>query len=317
LLPFHAHNSKNLKEMSEVTVTVAIPAYNAARTIYDCLSSIEAQDFPRNQMQVVVGDNGSTDNTVQIIRESFPNVEVVTALERGSAYARNAAIRVAQGRYICSTDADCVADPTWVSTMVQTFESSPELVACLGGQILPYRVETLVEHYRHAWIQQRNLRERNESFCYAETPNAVFRRSIFDQVGLFDGNAGHDDSDMGLRLTAANLEVRYVPDAIVRHRNPATISDLYHHRVKYGARMVALANKYPDYFEPLNSHAAVRHLALQTIRRVVGDLTYKLAYALLSGERSHGTRFWPVLDAVVAVGNYVGVRSVVSQHCLN
>jgi cellulose synthase/poly-beta-1,6-N-acetylglucosamine synthase-like glycosyltransferase len=299
--------------MSEVIATVAIPAYNAAKTIRDCLRSIEAQDFPRKQMQVVVADNGSTDATTQIIQNSFPQIELVMALERGSAYARNAAIAVAKGRYICSTDADCVADPKWVSTMVRRFEASPESVVCLGGQILPYRVETVVERYQPAWIQQTNLRDEKASFCYAETPNAAFRRSVFEQVGLFDGTAGHDDSDLGLRLSMAKLGIQYVPDAIVRHRNPATIGELYRHRIKYGIRMVALSNKYRDYFEALDSPAATRRLALQTARRIAGDLTYKLVYALFAGEANYGTRFWSLLDAVIAAGNYVGVQRAVSK----
>jgi GT2 family glycosyltransferase len=299
--------------MSEVVATVAIPTYNAAKTIGDCLSSIEAQDFPRQHMQVVVADNGSTDATVQIIQESFPQVEVVTAQERGSAYARNAAIAVAKGRYICSIDADCVADPRWVSTMVRAFEASPDSIVCLGGQILPYQVETWVERYRPAWIQQTNLREGKASFCYAETPNAAFRRSVFEQVGLFDGTAGHDDSDLGLRLTRAKLGIQYAPDAIVRHRNPATIGELYRHRVKYGTRMVALSNKHRDYFEALDSPAATRQLALQTARRIAGDLTYKLVYALFAKENPDGIRFCSLLDAVIAVGNYVGVQRAVSK----
>ncbi|NJO39551.1 MAG: glycosyltransferase [Cyanobacteria bacterium RU_5_0] len=296
-----------------VVVTVAIPTYNAAKTIGECLSSLEAQDFPRAQMQIVVGDNGSTDATVQLIKEHFPNVEVVIAPERGSAYARNAAIEVAQGRYLCSTDADCITDPGWVSTLVRTFENSPESVVCLGGQILPYRVETLVEHYRPAWIQQKTLRERTGRFIYAETPNAAFRRSVFDQVGLFDGKAGHDDSDMGARLSVANLEIQYVPDAIVRHRNPANIRELYQQRFKYGVRSVAMANKHRDYFDALDSQAALRQLALHTTRRVIGNLTYKLADSLLIRGDAYGTQIDPLLDTVAAIGNYLGVHSAVSK----
>jgi cellulose synthase/poly-beta-1,6-N-acetylglucosamine synthase-like glycosyltransferase len=303
-------------KMNKVTVTIVIPTYNAAKTIGECLSSLEAQNFPRQQMQIVVGDNNSTDDTVQIIKAAFPQVEIVTALERGSAYARNVGISVAQGDYLCSTDADCIADANWISTMVQAFEANPD-VACLGGQILPYRVQTLVEHYRPVWIQQSNLKERTASFCYAETPNAAFRRCVFEQVGLFDGRAGHDDSDMGLRLTVANLDIQYVPGAIVRHRNPSNLRELYLQRLKYGSRMVAMSIKHRDHFEAIDSQAALRRLARQTARRVMGDLTYKLAYALVTGGASYGTRFGPLLDGVAAIGTYVGTRRGVRQSLCN
>lgn len=294
--------------MNDLSVTIAMPTYNAIHIVQECLAALEVQDYPRSKMQIVVGDNGSTDGTVELIKQDFPSVEIVQAVERGSGYARNAAFAAAKGQYICSIDADCVADPGWVSAMVNAFESSPESVASLGGQILPYRTATTIERYRPAWIQQETLRDGKQPIVYAETPNAAYRRSALETVGYFDGTQGMDDTDLGMRLTAAGFEIHYAPEAIVRHRNPATLSELYRHRMKYGVFMTRLARKYPEQFGDPDSPVALRRLAYQTARRVVGDLAYKLPRSVVLQDNTNGLPIGPALDAVVAVANYVGVR---------
>lgn len=293
--------------MSETLVTVALPTYNAAQTVAECLRSLEAQTFPREQMQILVGDNGSTDGTLELIATQFPRVEVAHATGRGSGYARNAAFALARGKYICSIDADCVAAPGWVAAMVAAFAQGADTLAGLGGDIQPYCLKSAVERYRHAWLRQEGLRD-DVSVRYAATLNAAFRRSALDKVGLFDGTQGFDDTDLGLRLTAAGFTLEYVPEAVVRHRNPATLRELYRHRVKYGMFSVRLARKHPAVFGSPDNPDAQRREGWLTARRVIGDLTFKLPLALMTGDRGQGTRWWPVFDAALALGLYVGAR---------
>ncbi len=293
--------------MRTIVATVALPAYNSLGTIGECLTSLEAQTFPREQMQIVVGDNGSSDGTREMIGAQFPRVQVVPASERGSGYARNAAFAQAQGPYICSIDADCVADAGWIAAMVAAFERSPDTVGCLGGRIEPYQVQSRVERYRHAWVLQ-GLGAPGAPVRYAATLNAAFRRDALDQVGLFDGTQGFDDTDMGLRLSAAGYEIDYVPQAIVRHRHPATLRELYRHRVKYGLFQVRLARKHPAVFSLPETARARRRATYLTARRIAGDLLYKLPRALLLGDGGQGTRLWPLLDAALALGLHVGER---------
>jgi glycosyltransferase involved in cell wall biosynthesis len=298
--------------MTSVKVTIIMPVFNAAHMVVDALRSVEAQDFPRDQMQIIVGDNGSTDNTPELISELFPEIEIATTSSRGCGYARNAALALARGQFICCTDADCVADPGWVSALVKAFEASPPSVACLGGEIKPYRTKTVTECFRHVWIQPGFKPENKDELLYAATPNAAFRREIFDTIGLFDGSLGFPDADMGLRLAASGFTTRYVPDAIVRHRNAVTVTELYRHRLKYGVFMTRLARKHPGHFGDPDTSAHVRLLAYRTLRRVIGDLL-KLPSSIIMGGGSRGTRLWPFLDAVLAIANYVGVCRAVQE----
>lgn len=293
-------------------VTVIMPVFNAIGTVEDALRSVLAQDFPASQMQIVVGDNGSTDGTPALIADKFPAVQVAVTGDRGCGFARNAALSLAQGELICCTDADCVADPGWVSALVRAWEHSPATVGCLGGRIDPYRTRTHAERWRHIWIAPGFDDSSPAGLHYAATPNAAFPRTTFDQIGLFDGTLGFPDADMGLRLRQAGLTTRYVPDAVVRHRNAVTMGELYRHRLKYGTFQSRLARKHPQHFD-LVDERSLRRLAYTTARRVAGALVYKLPRALLLGDGGQGTRLWPLLDAVLAVGNYAGVRRAVRE----
>ncbi|MGQ9732854.1 MAG: glycosyltransferase family 2 protein [Candidatus Zipacnadales bacterium] len=86
-------------------VSVVIPAYNAAATIERELNSVYAQTYP-NIIEVIVVDDGSTDNTAQIVRRRYPSAVLVQQPNVGEAGARNRGIREANGEYIAFLDAD-------------------------------------------------------------------------------------------------------------------------------------------------------------------------------------------------------------------
>jgi cellulose synthase/poly-beta-1,6-N-acetylglucosamine synthase-like glycosyltransferase len=299
--------------MSDIKASVALPTYNSQKTIYDCLSSLMRQTFPRDRFEVIVGDNGSKDETLGIIARDFPSVTVIPETRRGSGYARNAAFSEARGEYICSIDSDCVADENWVASLVSALEGASPKTACLGGQILPFRRETLVEHYSDVWIQQQCLRDKTGKFRYAETPNAAFRKSVLSEVGLFDGEQGFDDADLGIRIEMAGYDLQYVPEAIVYHRNPASVKELFYHRKKYGRFGAKLANKWPEIIGPVNREQWLTGQLYPTARRIAGNLLYKQPRALIVGDSGKGTRLWPFLDCVSCLGQFVGVRAYLDE----
>jgi len=89
-------------------VSVIVPAYNAARTLGACLEALGQQTMPREQYEIILVDDGSTDDTAQIAGR-YAGVKVLKlARNRGAAAARNAGIAAAQGELLLFTDADCI-----------------------------------------------------------------------------------------------------------------------------------------------------------------------------------------------------------------
>ncbi|HIH15848.1 MAG TPA: glycosyltransferase family 2 protein, partial [Candidatus Diapherotrites archaeon] len=110
--------------------SVIIPVYNGAETIAACIDSALKQDF-KSRYEVIVVDDGSTDQTGEIVEGFGRKVKLISQKNRGPAAARNAGARAAKGEFIVFMDDDCQADKNWLAEMLWPFES-PEVVGVQG-----------------------------------------------------------------------------------------------------------------------------------------------------------------------------------------
>jgi len=105
------------------SVSVVIPAYNAEKTIIRNLSALVKQKCPY-PYEIIVVDDGSTDKTAEITKkfiEDFANpkrMRLINLAHRGPAAARNTGIKEAKSDIVLFTDADCVVEEEWISSMV-------------------------------------------------------------------------------------------------------------------------------------------------------------------------------------------------------
>src|SRR5207237_3877485 len=109
-------------------VSVIVCSYNGARTLADCLNSLGKLNYPN--YEVILVDDGSTDNTAQIVAQ-FPNVRYIHQSNLGLSHARNAGAAAATGEVFAYTDSDCMADPDWLYYLVGTLVSGE--YAGVGG----------------------------------------------------------------------------------------------------------------------------------------------------------------------------------------
>lgn len=132
-----------------------VPCLNAERTISHCLESILAQTLTRESYEVIVVDNGSTDNTAQLARQ-YP-VRIIFENKRGAAAARNAGIAVARGKYLAFVDSDVRLDANWAEVLL---EEMGDFFEGAQGQVVPCAIEgsnRWLDHYRlQAAVQTTN-----------------------------------------------------------------------------------------------------------------------------------------------------------------
>ena len=224
-------------------VTVIVPVLNGEPTIADCLTSLLRTDYPLEQREILVVDNGSTDRTCEIVAR-FP-VRMVREPRRGLSHARNRGIEESGGRLLAFTDADCMVSTTWLSELVRGLEE--EGGAAVVGEVVAYPPATPAERYTamrkpsfHAWT----VRRRRPGILFM---NVALRREVFDRVGLFDPGCGSaEDIDFSWRFLDAGLEVRRRPQAVVLHRHRTTARELFRQQVGYGRGQALLVRKYPD-----------------------------------------------------------------------
>ena len=154
-----------------IEASVIVPARDAAGTIADTLAALADQDF-QGEYEVIVVDDGSRDATVTVA-ERTPAVNVLRQERLGPGQARNAGARVARGRVLAFTDADCRPHPGWLREGVEALRSA-DLVQ---GAVVP--------DGDPIWAFDHSIEVSRESGLY-ETANLFVTRELYDRVGGFE-----------------------------------------------------------------------------------------------------------------------------------
>ena len=209
-------------------VSVIVPVYNDAERIRGCLRALAEQSYPRDDYEVIVVDNGSTDHTPDVVREYAVSLVVENEVP-GSYAARNAGIAMAKGTILALTDSDCIPAPDWLERAVAqlTGPASPDM---LGGRVELFfkdpECPTGVELYESlmAFPQQHYIRDRN----FSVTANLFVRRRVFEKAGVFDQTLrSSGDLEWGARAHAHGFSIFYAEDVVVRHPARASFGELY------------------------------------------------------------------------------------------
>ena len=229
-----------------ILYSVIIPAYNAKGTIEKCLGNLENQSIPRGNYEVILVDDGSTDNTPDIIRR-FP-VKYFWQPNQGPAAARNKGAREAHGDIILFTDADCVPQNNWIEEMVRPFKD-PEIIAVKGA----YKTDqkSLTARFAQIEFEERfEMLKQVESIDMVDTYSAGYRKSVFLSLGGFDPSfpvANNEDTELSYKMSKAGYRMVFNPNAIVYHLNhPDSIKRYARHKFWRGYWRMIVYKKYPD-----------------------------------------------------------------------
>jgi glycosyltransferase involved in cell wall biosynthesis len=202
--------------------SVIVPAYQAAPTIGQCLGALNAQTVARAQYEIIVVDDGSTDDTAPVAEQAGAD-QVLRCPHRGPAAARNAGIAAARGRVILLTDADCEPQADWLALMLQPF-ADPDVAGVKGSYIT--RQTAVVPRLAQCEFEERyDLQERRPTIDFVDSYAAAFRASVLRAAGGFDPaftRANNEDVELSYRLARLGHKLVFVRRAQVAHRHVAT-----------------------------------------------------------------------------------------------
>jgi len=196
-----------------VNVAAIVPVYNGAATIEGCLRSLDRQTLAPDRYEVVVVDDGSTDDSGGIV-ERFATAArarirlVRLGVNRGPAAARNAGVAAAGADVLAFTDADCEVATDWLERALERLAAEPE-AAAVEGRTDPKGEPSTLTHQM-----------RNEAGGLWMTCNMVYRREPLAEAGGFDERfklAWLEDSDLALAVQEAGHTIAWDPDVIVHH----------------------------------------------------------------------------------------------------
>lgn len=199
-------------------VTVVVPAFNASSTLPLCLRALANQDYPREAYEVVVVDDGSTDETATIARSA--GVRVLSQPNQGPAVARNAGVAAATGEIVLFTDADCAPAADWIRQMVAPL-ADPEIAGVKGS----YRTQQrdVVARLAQCEFEERYDRlDRQPLIDFVDSYAAAFRIEALHRAGGFDPafpRANNEDVDLSYRLARLGYRLVFNRQAVVYHRH--------------------------------------------------------------------------------------------------
>ena len=189
-------------------LSFVIPAYNEENYLSDCINSILAQTAGRDDMEIVVVNNASTDRTRDVAL-SFPGVRLVDEPRKGLTHARQAGYMASTGELIANVDSDSRLPAGWVSKVLNAFQKQPNM-ASLSGPLIYYDLSPFKRFlvrifYGITWLTYVTNRYLLHIGSMVQGGNFVVRRSALEQIGGFnlDITFYGEDADLARRLPQA------------------------------------------------------------------------------------------------------------------
>lgn len=236
--------------MSNIDLSIIIVNFNTKALLKKCLSSL-FKDIKDLLYEVIVIDNHSGDNSVQMVENNFPKVKLIKNEENlGFAKANNQSLTIAQGRYICFLNSDTVVLPSTFKTLVGIMEKNPS-IGLLGPRLLDRNGQTQISARKRFpslltvfieytfFLEQLLIRTENLHPCdfgkeahqrdleAAHLMGACLltKKEVIQKVGGFDERffLFLEETDLAQRIKEAGYQVRYTPKARIIHLGRGSI----------------------------------------------------------------------------------------------
>ena len=210
-------------------VRIIVVNWNGRAFLEECLQSIREQTY--RSFSVVLVDNGSTDGSLMLVRNRFPEVQVIALPEnRGFAAANNCALQGLGTPYAALLNNDAVAEPGWLGSLVEALEQTKE-AGFAASKMLYYHQPDVIDRcgdgYTRAGVgllrgrgEPASNYDRREWVFGACAGAALYRTDMLRDIGLFDEDFFliHEDLDLSFRAQLRGYRCLYVPEARVLHK---------------------------------------------------------------------------------------------------
>jgi glycosyltransferase involved in cell wall biosynthesis len=258
-------------------ISVIIPVYNGAKTIAETVECLLRQSL--EPAEIIVVDDGSTDETPELLRSFDGKIAFLNQPNKGPASARNRGVRAARGDFIAFTDSDCLPDKDWLFNLARGFDQAR--VAGVGGAVKS-AVQGLTGEYVDAIRLLDPQPDESGEIPYLITANACFRREALIEAGLFNERfrkPGGEEPDVCLRIRNLGYEFRFAEQALVRHYHRQTVGSLMKTMANYGEGLYTLSRLWPGYsIENPFRRLLRRSVELRSVARRVPE--YSARYGL-------------------------------------
>jgi len=225
------------------SISIVIPVYNSEFTIRKCLDSIMRLRYPREKLEVILVDDGSTDKTLDVVEE-YP-VRLIQKEHGGYPSAMNAGIKVAKGEIIAIVDSDIYVNEYCLKKIVEEFEGSK--VGIVSGYVAT--APTLSFWAKVAGFAAEDCYDTigSKYLDFLTSTCTAYRRQLFAEVGLFDEELWRgSDLDLAHRAFKAGWKIILQRNALCYHDWDRSLKSYFRKQALQIVYQVRLARRYPE-----------------------------------------------------------------------
>lgn len=231
-------------------VTIMVPCYNEAKTLAATVESLLALDYPKQKLNVIIIDDGSTDDTwerAQSYAEN-PQIRLIRKKNGGKHTALNRALEEVRTPFVGCLDADSSVHPEALKR-IMTFFSDATTMA-VAPSIIVRDPKTLIQYAQRAEYDMSHYNKKMLAFMGAihvtPGPFSIFRKKVFDNLGPYRKAHNTEDQEIALRMHKHGYKIDHCPDAYVYTNSPNTIGKLYRQRVRWTYGFLRNAKDYKE-----------------------------------------------------------------------
>lgn len=225
-------------KVEEKKVSIVIPNYNGEKFLFNCLKSLETQTF--QDFEVIVVDNASSDGSCEFIQQQFGQVKIIKLDQNyGFCKAVNEGIKSSKAKYVLLLNNDTKSDKYFVEELVNVMDESEETFSCASKMLQLYDKEFIDDagdfYCALGWAYARgkgklaSMYEQDAEIFAACAGAAIYRRTIFEEIGYFDEAhfAYLEDIDIGYRARIHGYKNKYAAKSIVYHAGSGSSGSRY------------------------------------------------------------------------------------------
>ena len=232
-------------------VSIIVPAYNEGKNIKNTLERLIDLEYPKDKLEIIVVDDGSKDNTYEIAKEyeeKYDFIKVYKKENGGKSSALNYGISRSSGEIIVTLDADSIPEKDSLIKMLKyMYYYNADIVV---PAIQTINTKKLIEKYQYIDYAIHNFSgiviDKMNSVFIASGPFSVFKRSVFEKIGLFDEKNISEDMEIALRAQKNNFKIKFCPEVIIKTVPPDNFKSLLKQRVRWTLGFIDNYTKYRD-----------------------------------------------------------------------
>lgn len=233
----------------EPKLSVIIPCYNEERNVQKCLDSVFGADYPKSKMEVVVVDDGSTDRTIDVLKEykkKEKRLVIVKGDHQGKSAGLNKGAMKAKYDIILTVDADTVIKPDSIKKLVKPFYYKN--VGATNGSCVVGNKNSILTGFQNIEYHYNNLIRKSFSNLFKNGiwffgAFACYRRDVLEKIGYFKKDTLTEDMDTALEIFSAGYKIVNVHDALGYTIVPETFFSLAKQRTRWWAGVLQSLQK--------------------------------------------------------------------------